>query len=56
MITSVDILNAKILVVDDKEANIQLIEGMLRIAGLLRSTRPSTRTRFAHFTVKTVTI
>lgn len=33
MITSVDILNAKILVVDDKEANIQLIEGMLRIAG-----------------------
>lgn len=33
MITTGDILNAKILVVDDKEANVQLIEGMLRIAG-----------------------
>ena len=33
MITSVDILNAKILVVDDKEANVKLIEGVLRIAG-----------------------
>jgi serine phosphatase RsbU (regulator of sigma subunit) len=33
MISSADILNAKILVVDDKEANVRLIEGMLRIAG-----------------------
>ncbi|HEY1208810.1 MAG TPA: SpoIIE family protein phosphatase [Terracidiphilus sp.] len=33
MVNSVDILNAKILVVDDKEANIQLIDGMLRVAG-----------------------
>jgi adenylate cyclase len=33
MITSVDILNAKILIVDDKEANVKLIEGVLRIAG-----------------------
>ena len=33
MISSTDILNAKILIVDDKEANVQLIEGMLRIAG-----------------------
>src|ERR1700689_2030979 len=33
MVSSVDILNAKILVVDDKEANVRLIEGMLRIAG-----------------------
>jgi serine phosphatase RsbU (regulator of sigma subunit) len=33
MVTSTDILNAKILVVDDKEANVLLIEGMLRIAG-----------------------
>ena len=33
MVTSADILNAKILVVDDKEANISLIEGMLRVAG-----------------------
>jgi serine phosphatase RsbU (regulator of sigma subunit) len=33
MVSSTDILNAPILVVDDKEANLQLIEGMLRVAG-----------------------
>src|SRR6202034_2411236 len=33
MVTSTDILNAKILVVDDKEANVRLIEGMLRVGG-----------------------
>ncbi len=33
MVSSADILNAKILVVDDKVANVRLIEGMLRIAG-----------------------
>jgi serine phosphatase RsbU (regulator of sigma subunit) len=33
MVSSADILNARILVVDDKEANVRLIEGMLRIAG-----------------------
>jgi len=33
MVSSTDILNAKILVVDDKPANILLILGMLRIAG-----------------------
>jgi serine phosphatase RsbU (regulator of sigma subunit) len=33
MVTSTDILSAKILVVDDKEANVRLLEGMLRIAG-----------------------
>jgi serine phosphatase RsbU (regulator of sigma subunit) len=33
MVTSADILNARILVVDDKEANIRLLEGMLRVAG-----------------------
>ena len=33
MLSSADILNAKILVVDDKPDNIRLIEGMLRIAG-----------------------
>jgi serine phosphatase RsbU (regulator of sigma subunit) len=33
MVSLADILNAKILVVDDKEANVRLIEGMLRIAG-----------------------
>ena len=33
MPSSADILNARILVVDDKEANVRLIEGMLRVAG-----------------------
>src|SRR5580704_14843619 len=33
MISPADILNAKILVVDDKKANVLLIEGMLRVAG-----------------------
>src|SRR5580692_10949464 len=33
MVNSADILNAKILVVDDREANVCLIEGMLRVAG-----------------------
>src|SRR6202790_3010948 len=30
-----DILNARILIVDDKEANVRLLEGMLRIAGYI---------------------
>src|SRR5580700_4667595 len=33
MVSVADIRNAKILVVDDKEANIRLVEGMLRVAG-----------------------
>jgi serine phosphatase RsbU (regulator of sigma subunit) len=33
MVSPADILNARILVVDDREANIRLLEGMLRIAG-----------------------
>jgi adenylate cyclase len=33
MASSADILNARILVVDDHEANVRLIEGMLRAAG-----------------------
>ncbi len=33
MVSLNDILNAKILVVDDKEANVLLLKGMLRIAG-----------------------
>ena len=33
MVSSADILNARILVVDDKEANVRLIEGILRVAG-----------------------
>src|SRR5436190_2335306 len=33
MVSQADILNAKILVVDDKPANVLLIEGMLRVAG-----------------------
>src|SRR6202521_1711133 len=33
MVSSADILNARILVVDDKAANVCLIGGMLRVAG-----------------------
>jgi CheY-like chemotaxis protein len=33
MVSPADILNASILVVDDQEANVRLLEGMLRIAG-----------------------
>src|SRR5580658_10315017 len=33
MVSSTDILNAKILIVDDKEVNVRLLEGMLRVAG-----------------------
>src|ERR1035438_3022516 len=33
MVAEADILSARILVVDDQEANVRLLEGMLRIAG-----------------------
>lgn len=33
MLSASDILGAKILVVDDQEANVRLLEGMLRVAG-----------------------
>jgi len=33
MVSPADILNARILVVDDQESNVRLLEGMLRIAG-----------------------
>ena len=33
MIHASDILNAKVLIVDDKEANVRLLESMLRVAG-----------------------
>src|SRR6204780_3020371 len=33
MVGSIDILKATILVVDDREANVRLLEGMLRVAG-----------------------
>ena len=33
MVSPASILSARILVVDDKEANVQLLEGMLRVAG-----------------------
>ena len=45
MVSAADILNASILVVDDKEANLRLIEGMLRVAGYTSvesTTDPST--------------
>ncbi len=33
MVSPADILNARILIVDDQEANVRLLQGMLRIAG-----------------------
>jgi serine phosphatase RsbU (regulator of sigma subunit) len=33
MVAAADILKAKILIVDDKEANVRLLEGMMRVAG-----------------------
>jgi hypothetical protein len=36
MVNSSDILKAKLLIVDDKAANVQLLEGMLRVAGSTR--------------------
>src|SRR5579863_1379119 len=44
MLSSADILNGRILVVDDKVANVRLIEGMLRVAGYVcveSTTNPS---------------
>jgi len=44
MLRSADILNARILVVDDKEANVRLLEGMLRASGYVcveSTTNPS---------------
>ena len=38
MVDSADILNGRILVVDDKEANVRLLEGMLRAAGYVAVT------------------
>src|SRR6266852_8966838 len=35
MVSSADILNARILIVDDKVANVRLLEGMLRVAGYI---------------------
>jgi CheY-like chemotaxis protein len=35
MVSSADILKAEILIVDDKIANVQLLEGMLRVAGYI---------------------
>jgi serine phosphatase RsbU (regulator of sigma subunit) len=45
MVSSADILNARILVVDDQEANVRLLEGMLRVAGYtcVQSTTDPTR-------------
>ena len=47
-----NILNAKILIVDDKEANVHLLEGMLRIAGYtsVSSTTDPRRVYDLHFT------
>ena len=55
MLSPADILNARILVVDDKEANVLLLEGMLRVAATLLSSQPPIRTGSASFTARTIT-
>ena len=50
MVSSSDILNAKVLIVDDQEANVLLIERMLRGAGYvsIASTRDPREVRELH--------
>ena len=47
MVSSSDILNGKVLIVDDKEANVLVLERMLRGAGYLSvaSTMDSSKVR-----------
>lgn len=53
MIPSADILNAKILIVDDQETNVQLLEQLLQSAGFTGFRRRWHLTRSAHCTLKT---
>src|ERR1700722_11971294 len=51
MVSSADILNAKIMVVDDQPANVILLEGMLRVAGytcVQSTTNPSEVSELYH--------
>ncbi len=52
MVGAADILNARILVVDDRQANVWLIEGMLRVAGYTSVESTTTRTRSADSTAR----
>ncbi len=52
MINSSDILKARILIVDDKEANVRLLEGMLRVAGYTSVHSTTDPTRSASFTAQ----
>ena len=55
MISSTDILNARILIVDDQEANVSLLEGMLSGAGYRASRRRWIRMKSASSTARTGT-
>jgi len=55
MVRPADILNARILVVDDQEANVFLLESMLRMAGYAPSSLRPIRKRSAIFTARTAT-
>ena len=56
MVNKSDILNARVLVVDDKEANVRLLEGMLRVAGYTSvDVDDGSERRSANFTARTVT-
>jgi len=55
MINELDILNASILIVDDQEANVQLLEQMLHEVGYTCITATNDPRKFAHCTKQTTT-
>ena len=56
MVSNADILNASILIVDDQEANVQLLEQMLREAGYhLRCVDDGSACRSARCIARTTT-
>jgi hypothetical protein len=55
MVLSSDVFNAKVLIVDDLEADVLLLERMLRSAGYASIQSPGTRVRSTNFTAKTIT-
>jgi CheY-like chemotaxis protein len=55
VISSSDILNSKILIVDDREANVRLLERILRGAGYVSVASTMDPRRSRSFTGKTAT-
>jgi len=55
MVSSTEILNANILIVDDQEANVQLLEQLLHEAGYTGVASTTIRTRSARCIARTTT-